>query len=285
MVQENGEGRAAAVLFIGFDAAWMDNARAPGAMCAASFDGRRFPHFEPPQLVGFAKALEFIRSVHRDDRPTLLAIDQPTIVPNAKGMRPVDKVAASVVSWIGGGVQPANRAKIGMFSDNAPIWRFLQCLEAAENPELSRAAKTGLFLMEVFPALALPSIADRFCGKGLGPRYNPGRRKTFRIEDWRAVVEAMTLEADRLGVACVAKWLASLEHVEHPRKADQDRLDALICLLIAIRWRLKGREESVMVGDLERGYMVSPISPQVRSRLERAAKIKTVKIDGETFSD
>ena len=44
MVQKNGEGRAAAVLFIGFDAAWMDNARAPGAMCAASFDGRRFPH-------------------------------------------------------------------------------------------------------------------------------------------------------------------------------------------------------------------------------------------------
>ena len=95
----------------------------------------------------------------------------------------------------------------------------------------------------------------------------------------------MTIEADRLGVACVAKWLASLEHVEHPTEADQDRLDALICLLIAIRWRLTGREESVMIGDLERGYMVSPISPQVRSRLERAAKMKTVKIDGETLSD
>ena len=131
MVQENGEGGAAAALFIGFDSAWMDNAGAPGAMCAASFDGRRFPHFEPPQLVGFAKALEFIRSVRRDDRPTLLAIDQPTIVPNARGMRPADKVAASVVSWIGGGVQPANRedrhvqrqrANMALPSSNA--WRL-----------------------------------------------------------------------------------------------------------------------------------------------------------------
>ena len=87
-----------------------------------------------PQLGGFAKALEFIRSVHRDDRPTLAAVDQPTIVPNADGMRPVNKVAASTVSWIGGGVQPANHAKINMFSDNAPILRFIQCLEAAENP-------------------------------------------------------------------------------------------------------------------------------------------------------
>jgi len=92
---------------------------------------------EPPQLVGFGKALEFIRSVHRDDQPTLVAIDQPTIVLNTSGI------------WIGGGVQPANRAKIGMFSDNPPIWRFLQCPHAAENPELAREAKAGLFLMEV----------------------------------------------------------------------------------------------------------------------------------------
>jgi predicted RNase H-like nuclease len=48
---------------------------------------------------------------------------------------------------------------------------------------------------------------------------------------------------------------------------------------------VKGREESIIIGDLERGYMVAPISPQVRSRLEQAAKIKTVKIDGKTLSD
>jgi hypothetical protein len=39
-----------------------------------------------------------------------------------------------------------------------------------------------------------------------------------------------------------------------------------------------------MIADLEHGYMVPAIIPQVRSRLERAAKIKTVKIDGETLS-
>ena len=40
-----------------------------------------------------------------------------------------------------------------------------------------------------------------------------------------------------------------------------------------------------MIGDLEHGYRVSPISPQIGSRLEQAAKIKAVKIDGETLSD
>jgi len=40
-----------------------------------------------------------------------------------------------------------------------------------------------------------------------------------------------------------------------------------------------------MIGDLEQGHMVTPISRQIRSRLEQAAKIKTIKIDGETLSD
>jgi predicted RNase H-like nuclease len=45
----------------------------------------------------------------------VVTIDQPTMVPNPGGMRPVDKVAASLISWLGGGVQPANRSKKGMF--------------------------------------------------------------------------------------------------------------------------------------------------------------------------
>src|SRR5690606_31040410 len=108
------------------------------------------------------------------------ALDQPTIVPNLTGSRPVDKVAASLISWIGGGVQPANRSKKGMFDDTAPVWTFKGALNPIENPEGARTATNGLFIAEVFPALALPSLAVEFCGRLLAPRYNPGRRKTFR---------------------------------------------------------------------------------------------------------
>jgi predicted RNase H-like nuclease len=124
-VQQGGKGRAAAVLSVGFDSAWLVPERLPPFVRRLLMaDGSPI---SMPQLVGFAKAVEFIRSVHRDDRPTVIALDQPTIVPNASSMRPVDKVAASIVSWIGGGVQPANRGKISMFSDGAPIWRFIRC--------------------------------------------------------------------------------------------------------------------------------------------------------------
>lgn len=59
--------------------------------------------------------------------------------------------------------------------------------------------------------------------------------------------------------------------LQKPRKADQDRLDATICALVGIIWRAGPAEGSAMLGDLGHGYMVTPISPLIRLRLEAAA--------------
>ena len=45
------------VQFVGFDSAWADNAKAPGAISSVHFDGVGFTDFRPPQLVGFGGAL------------------------------------------------------------------------------------------------------------------------------------------------------------------------------------------------------------------------------------
>jgi hypothetical protein len=52
-----------------------------------------------------------------------------------------------------------------MFGDDAPIWRFLKRLGAMEDPELSRTAQSGLFMIEVFPALALAAFEAQFSGR------------------------------------------------------------------------------------------------------------------------
>jgi putative transposase len=43
-------------------------------------------------------------------------------------------------SWLGGGVQPSNRGRLGMFCDASPIWRFLTARGAEDNPERARIA-------------------------------------------------------------------------------------------------------------------------------------------------
>ena len=110
---------------------------------------------------------------------------------------------------MGGGVQPANMGR-PLFGRAAPVTLFLRQLGAAEDPEMARTVDHGLHPMEVFPALALASLDSAFFGLRKGPRYNPARRKTFRIEDWRAVVDAARREATNLGCTPLVSWIEEI---------------------------------------------------------------------------
>lgn len=157
------------ICIIGFDSAWTGK---KGAICALSPRDDCSLDFNPPELADFDEALAYVQ--HRTEVYDLciVAVDQPTIVPNETGCRQVDRVAASLVSYIGGGVQPAN-----LFGDAAPFWRFKKTLDARENPEESRSSQSGFFLIEVYPALVLPALNPAFCGRLRGPKYNPVNRR------------------------------------------------------------------------------------------------------------
>jgi predicted RNase H-like nuclease len=50
--------------------------------------------------------------------------------------------------------------------------------------------------------------------------------------------------------------------------------------VIALHWRLRSRDESLLLGDLATGYMVLPASPEVHERLTVAAGTCAVAMDG-----
>jgi len=268
---------------IGFDSAWLDRPNAPGAVCAIRFNGPKPNSFVEPELASFDQALAFIRRERAENGFCLVAIDQPTIVPNVTSCRPVDRVAGSLISWLGGGVQPANRSKLGMFDEAAPVWRFKEALGAIEDPELARSASDGLFLVEVFPAMALPTLELSYFGRKLGPRYNPDRRRKFKLEHWRGVIAAVGRFATSEALHGIACWAQKALTMERPRKVDQDKLDAIICALVGYQWRAKPRNESIMIGDLQAGYMIAPASQDVRARLTAAGAVRGVPIDGRLY--
>lgn len=265
----NGKGHRGQRSIIGFDSAWTDKPRSPGAISIIRLDGSKST-FQEPQLATFDQALALIQAEHDACPNCLVALDQPTIVPNLSGLRPVDRVAASIISWAGGGVQPANRSKLGMFDDAAPLWRFKRQLQATEDPEQARLASGGLFLIEVFPALALLSIEDRFHGRLKAPRYNPARRKTFSMADWLSVLEGVAAFAHSRGLEPISEWCNATRE-SSPRKSDQDKVDSVICALVGFEWLVATRSRSVMIGDLDAGYMIAPVTPGVRARLAGAA--------------
>jgi predicted RNase H-like nuclease len=253
---------------IGFDSAWTGR---QGAICALTFGIDYEFEFNPPDLADFDQALAYVQTRTTQCDLCLVAVDQPTIVPNESGCRPVDRVAASVVSYIGGGVQPANRSKRLLFGNVAPFWRFKESLGAREHPEESRTSQSGLFLIEVFPALALPGLNPTFYGRLRGPKYNPANRR-FRPQDWQSVANTVTQYAQSAKLEAVEAWARDAELISFPSKADQDRLDSVLCAIVGYHWRTRPRDQSIMIGDLTFGYMIAPSQAEIRVRLERSSQ-------------
>ena|SRR5687768_1773935 len=99
-------------LLVGFDAAWTRNNS--GALAGVlHLDDGTFHDLGPPQIVDYCKAECVIVGWQAEyvTAATIILLDQPTIVKNDKGQRPVENIVASPVSLRYGGMQPANTAK------------------------------------------------------------------------------------------------------------------------------------------------------------------------------
>lgn len=261
------------IIIFGFDSAWSD--KSPGAICALAFDQKGKGTFHAPKPVHFAGALDYIRARGQSHTCVIVAIDQPTIVPNETGMRPAEKVAGGLLGLTGGGVQPANRKKKDMFGNCAPIWKFEDELGAEDDPERARFADRGTYLIEVFPALALPGLADTFAKRGGAPKYNP-RNSKFCQKDWIGVVVETAGVAHALGLPDAGLWCSKLPTKSKATKSDQDCLDAVICALVGFIWRACAQNVSAVIGDTDNGYMVTPVSTATDKILQEAAGKKGV---------
>ena len=123
-----------------------------------------------------------------------------------------------------------------------------------------------------------------YFGRKLGPRYNPDRRKTFKLEHWQGVLAAVARFAVDEGLSSIVNWVETPSTSSRPHKADQDKLDALICALVGYQWLVKPRSDSIMIGDLLAGYMIAPASPEVRAKLKAAATVRGVPVDGSLLT-
>ncbi len=269
--------------FVGFDSAWGGK---NGGIAWASFQGCRLQDFGEPKSANFEEAACVVETLRTEHRYVLIALDQPTLVPNDTGSRPVERVAASLICTLKSAIQYANRGREKSFGIHAPIWKFLERLGARENPPAARTAVHGLYLIEVYPALVLPALDHAIMERRYAVRYNPNKRKNFSLDDWKLVASAVGRHAETLDIAQLSQWSIRQAEIAEPRKCHQDHLDAAICLIVALLWRrVVPRDRLAVIGDGHTGYMVTAVSPDTRSLLECAAKRNNVPMDEPWPSD
>ena len=258
--------------YVGFDSAWAG--KVPGGIVWASFEYGKFSHCTTPQLTGFDGAAALIRELHDEHDYVLIAMDQPTVVPNMRGMRPVERVAGSLLGRLGGGVQPANRSRV-LFNANAPVWQFLDQIGARQCPSAARDGEPGLHLIEVFPALALTALVPQILARKRAARYNPANRR-FSLADWQLVCNTVARHACTFELLVLSGWADGVSQLTKPAKNHQDQLDAVVCLIVALQWRRLVRDKLALIGDVQQGYMVTPVTRETKTILKRAADEKAV---------
>jgi predicted RNase H-like nuclease len=254
-------------LLVGFDSAWTptnSGALVGGLHC----DDGTFRDLGIPQIVDYREAEDTIQQWQAELAPTatIVLLDQPTIVKNPTGQRPVENIVGSPVSLRYGGMQPANTGRLDMFGREAPVWPFLSRFGGPADP-MQPVAETRVF--ETYPVLTMIALGwtlpDRRAAGRL-PKYNPQRKKTFSMSDWQYVCGLASDAYQERGLMEIVQWLNSMAQNAWPRKSDQDGLDACLCLLVALH--LAERKDCLMVGDLHTGYIVVPYGGGLLAELD-----------------
>lgn len=137
----------------GFDSAWSANNK--GAIISMVVDGTD-KRIEGPLVVSFDDAYKHIVDIGSGIENHLVAIDQPLVVSNAQGSRPVERLVGSVMGTVGSATQRASLGKSKLWGNDAPLWDFLLKLNGMNFSHVDIQQKTtgfnGRRYLEVYPA-------------------------------------------------------------------------------------------------------------------------------------
>lgn len=254
-------------LLVRFDSAWTPTNS--GALIGVLRDENgTFNELGTPQVVNYLQAERTILDWQTQIKPgaTIVLLDQPTIVNNDSGQRPVENLVGSPVSRRYGGMQPANTSKNQMFGNDAPVWAFLNRFGG---PADLRESLKGTWVIETYPVLTLIALGWMLPDSrptGRLPKYNPALKKRFSISDWQQVCQLTSSAFEERRLQGVTGWLNGVAQINTPRKRDQDGLDACVCLLVSVF--LAETRECLMVGDFDTGYIVVPYEESLFKELE-----------------
>jgi predicted RNase H-like nuclease len=247
-------------IFTGFDSAW--SAVNSGAICDLLLEGGALQLAAEPVIASWDWALARAREDTKVDLH-VWAVDQPIVVSNEEGSRPVERcLASALMADFGCGARPAN---LGMpfWAEGAPVWNFIRALQERgyqHNPMAIPGAGSGRFYFECYPHPAILGLFD------LGGilKYKVDHRN---LSDWQILIRLLrSLASADLPIRNICSFVQE----DLPQnKRNEDKLDSIISAYVAAYWWRYGIERSTSIGDLSTGYMVTPHSGRTLAALAR----------------
>lgn len=259
---------------IGLDLAWSSrNNSAAVALMAVGDEARWVDHCE--RLGHNDEILSFVRRVAKD-RPALLAIDAPLVVPNANGARPVDREITRLFDRYEAGCYPANRNRPGGGTRGEEIVDALLQEGFQQNPYFDQQAPVHS-VFEVYPhpaTISLFRLAKTLKYKARSKRSTAFRRKEL------ARLRQYLMDLTHAQPAMSTKASVANRDIDALRgqalKCYEDLLDATICAYIAFYAWFWGPSRSEVYGDTAHGYVLIPMTKWMRKRLAQETATTSV---------
>lgn len=234
--------------FLGIDFGWRSQ---PSGLCCLQWQDHSLQLEAFDRLDAIADILAWVDACAGSE-PAGIAVDAPTLIPNATGMRLPDRLTHQYFGKYHAGCYPANLNR--PFADRTVAFgRSLEARGFAHAPQI-QPQRLDRFQIEVFPH---PAIVQLF-GLDRILKYKKGRLADRRLELIKLrqyILEILPTGEPSLKLSD----LPAIPHTGAALKAIEDQLDGLICAYVAAHWWYWGLDRNWVLGDAAEGYIVVPI--------------------------
>jgi predicted RNase H-like nuclease len=240
--------------FLGIDLGWKSQ---PSGLCYLQWTDNQLQILDINRKDAIADILTWIDTCVQPEEDALIAVDAPTLIPNASGSRLPDKLSHKYFAKYHAGCYPAN-LNLPFAERTVKFGQELLSRGFLHAPTIT-PQKPGRYQIEVFPH---PAIVNLF-GLEKILKYKKGRlaeRRQELIKLYNYIREILPTLEPSLAVLGVLgdSLLSPIPTTGAALKETEDKLDSLICAYIAAYWWYWGTKRNLVLGDSSTGYIVVP---------------------------
>jgi predicted RNase H-like nuclease len=234
--------------FLGIDLGWSSGA---SGLCCLVWENQQLKLQDLQHELAIADILAWVDRQIPPEASGLIAVDAPTLIPNATGMRLPDRLAHKHFGRYHAGCYPANLGH-GFADRTVGFGLSLEQRGFSHAPEIM-AQQAGRYQIEVFPHPAMVHLfkLERILKykKGTIAQRRPELVKLREyLRDRLPQLEPPLTDAD----------LPAIPFKGTELKAVEDQLDSVVCAYVAAHWWYWGLARNLVLGDRASGYIVVP---------------------------
>jgi predicted RNase H-like nuclease len=239
--------------FIGIDLGWRSQ---PSGLCCLKWINGQLQLLDLDRKEAIADIFTWIDQSVQPDEPAIIAVDAPTLIPNATGSRLADKLSHKYFGKYHAGCYPANQ-NLPFAERTINFGLQLESRGFAHAPTIE-PQKLGRYQIEVFPHPAIVNLfnLERILKYKKG-RINERRLELIKLQNYLLDILPSLSPPLRFLRLC-GSFPSEIPTTGAALKAVEDKLDSLVCAYVGAYWWYWGEQRNLVLGDRTTGYIIIP---------------------------